>query len=317
MFYGWKRKYRTRRFNRQISGILNTRPIQVTDAPWMIVSMVFPRDLTMYLLCIKAFHRRMGGGRVVAIIPADLPESQQSLLRRHVEGIELQMIDEIDTGVCQRGGTWERLVFCLDRARDIYVIQLDSDVLAFGRDVTEVVNSANANLPFAMADGAEIVSMRETAYRAQRDTQHNHIGLAAARVFDRYPACDELRYVHGSSGFTGFARGGKTRHEIEDFHQAMSDLMGPRWTEWGTEQCASNFAIANSPDAVLLPYPLYSSFYPGGPRTAAKCLHFIGSYRFDEDFFASRAREEIARAPNWGQPAERSGQANERFSATT
>jgi len=302
MFYGWRRKYRTRRFNRQISGILETRPIHVVDARWMIVSMVFSRDLIMYLLCIKAFYRRMGGGRIVAIIPADLPQSQQSLLRRHVEGIELQVIDEIDTGSCQRGGTWERLVYCLDRSEDRYVIQLDSDVLAFGRDLTEVLSFADGNVPFAMSDNAEIVPMRDVVRWAQKHMENDHIGHATARAFDRYPGADELRYIHGSSGFTGFARGGKRRQEIEIFHQNMSELMGPRWTEWGTEQCASNFAIANSPGAVALPYPAYSSFHPEGPRMEAKCLHFIGSHRFKEDFFAGRAREQIRRTMKPGQP---------------
>lgn len=303
MFYGWRRKYRTRRFNRQISGILDTPPIKVADARWMIVSMVFSRDLIMYLLCIKAFYRRMGGGRVVAIIPADLPQSQQSLLRRHVEGIELQVIDEIDTGGCQRGGTWERLAFCLDRSADKYVIQIDSDVLAFGRDLTEVLSFANGNVPFAMSDGAEILPMRDVARWASEQNGNNHIGHAVARALDRYPGCDDLRYVQGSSGFTGFARGGKRRQEIEAFHQNMSELMGPRWTEWGTEQCASNFAIANSPGAVTLPYPAYSSFHPGGPRLVAKCMHFIGSHRFEEDFFAGRARKEIRRALQPEQPS--------------
>jgi hypothetical protein len=303
MFFKWRFKYNNRRFNRQISGILDTRPIQVVEARWMIVSMVCSRDLIMYLLCIKAFYRRMGGGRIVAIIPADLPQAERSLLRRHVEGIELQVIDDLGTGTCQRGGTWERLVFCLDHAKDKYVIQIDSDVFAFGRDLTEVLSFANCNVPFTMTDGAEIVSMRAAARWAQEDARNNHIGHAAARAFERYPGADELCYVHGSSGFTGFARGGKPRQEIETFHREMSELMGPRWTEWGTEQCGSNFAIANSPGAVVLPHPTYSSFHPGGPRMEAKCLHFIGSHRFEEDFFAGRAREEIRRAMKPKRPA--------------
>jgi hypothetical protein len=206
------------------------------------------------------------------------------------------VIDEIDTGICQRGGTWERLLYCLDRSEDRYVIQLDSDVLAFGRDLTEIRSFANANIPFAMSDGAEIVSMHDAARQAKKRVKNNYIGHAAARAFDRYPGVDKLRYINGSSGFTGFARGGKRRQEIETFHRNMVELMGARWTEWGSEQCASNFAIANSPGAVALPYPAYSSFHPGGPRLVAKCLHFIGTYRFKENFFAGRAREEIRRA---------------------
>jgi hypothetical protein len=72
-------QYSNRRFNRQISEVLGARPI--VEARWVIVSMVCSRDLIMYILCIKAFYRRMGGGRIIAIIPADLPESERALLR--------------------------------------------------------------------------------------------------------------------------------------------------------------------------------------------------------------------------------------------
>ena len=295
MFYRLQRKYRTWRFDQEIKDVLHTPPIRVTDAPWTIVSMVVQRDLPMYLLSIKAFYRRMGGGRIVGIIDADLPESSRSLLRRHVEGIELEILENIPTGACQRGGTWERLLYCIDRAkRDGYVIQLDSDVLAYGADLSEVLQYARNDVPFTMADNARIVSMREAAHAAQAiPPEENYIGIVAERVFDQYPGCDEMRYVRGSSGFAGFSQGGLSRAGIEDFHQKMAALIGPRWTEWGTEQNGSNFTIANSPGAALLPYPAYASFHPGGPRLDAKCLHFIGRFRFDEDFFAARGREEI------------------------
>ena len=44
------------------------------------------------------------------------------------------------------------------------------------------------------------------------------------------------------------------------FHQVMEGWSAKRWREWGSEQCGSNFAIANSPDPVVLPYPEYASF---------------------------------------------------------
>ncbi len=294
MFYRLRRNLRTRRFDQQIRGVLTTPPIRVIDAPWTIVSMISASDVPMYLLSIKAFYRRMGGGRIVAIVGAELPQAQRVLLRQHVEGIEFEELERIEPGACQRGGTWERLVYCLRQARDGFVIQLDADVLAFGPDLAEALDCASRNVPFTMADVAGIVSMREAALAAHRVPQEeNYVGIVAERAFERYPDRHRSRYVRGSSGFSGFAKGGVSPAEIEDFHAKMEALVGIRWTEWGTEQCGSNFAIANSPGAVVLPYPAYASFYPGGPRREAKCLHFIGRHRFDEDFLADRGREEI------------------------
>ncbi len=75
----------------------------------------------------------------------------------------------------------------------------------------------------------------------------------------------------------------------------MQLLLPERWHEWGSEQCGSNFAVANSPGAVALPYPAYGAFGPRLQRDRCKCFHFIGTYRFVDGYFASRAREIIPR----------------------
>jgi hypothetical protein len=74
----------------------------------------------------------------------------------------------------------------------------------------------------------------------------------------------------------------------------MEALVGrERWREWGSEQCASNYAVANTPGAITLPFPEYTSFHPGCDRERAKMYHFIGSFRFDDNVFAQLARDEI------------------------
>jgi len=45
---------------------------------------------------------------------------------------------------------------------------------------------------------------------------------------------------------------------------------------------------------VVLPFPAYACFFPGGPRADAKFLHFIGSHRFDDNFYAQQALTAIA-----------------------
>lgn len=289
------RKYaRQRRFDSAIKDILLTAPVPVVSERLTIVSMVAARDLLMYLLSIKAFYRRIGRGRIVAIVDRDELTTIRRTLEKHLPGIEFVVLEDIDTGRCQRGGTWERVLYVVDRSAGEYVIQLDSDTLPTGEDLSEVLDCVELGRSFTMADGNPgIVSLRGTAETAKQ-IQSDYIGIISERQLDKYPDCDTLRYVRGSSGFAGFAAGAFSRNQLEDFHEVMEGLVGrQRWREWGTEQCASNFAIANSPGAFVLPYPAYSSFFPNGPRSQTKFFHFIGAYRFDEGFFLRKAKAEI------------------------
>jgi hypothetical protein len=296
MLYNWRRKFKTWNFDRQIGAIMHTPPLKMVDARWSIVSMIKDCDVPMYLLCIKAFYAHLGAGRIIGIIDRDLPQALRDTIRRHVEGIEFVILEDLDTGTCQRGGTWERLVFLLDRSAQQYVIQIDSDVLAVGPDLDEVKDCIARNVAFTIAEGDRFRSMREAARIAQADPDDDrYVGDAVERLFDQYPDCDRLRYIRGSSGLAGFARGGFTRARIEAFHATMQHLLPARWHEWGTEQCGSNFAVANSPGAVALPYPAYGAFGPRLQRDRCKCFHFIGTYRFADGYFAGRAREVIPR----------------------
>ena len=66
--------------------------------------------------------------------------------------------------------------------------------------------------------------------------------------------------------------------------------------EWGSEQVASNFVVANSPSASVLPYPRYACFDPdlASPSQVA-FLHFVGTWRFHGGIFAAAAKTAIAR----------------------
>ncbi len=294
MFYRLQRKRQIRQYNEAISGILDTPPLRLEDAPWGIVSMVAKGDVTMYLLALKSFYRKLGRGRVIAIIDRDTPEPSLDLLKCHVPEIEFVILEDIPTGECQRGGTWERLLYCLDRSETEYTIQLDADTLTVGADIDEVVRCVNSNTPFTMSDGFALMPLPEIADEADI-TPSDYIGIVTERRFRDYPDAANWRYVRGSSGFAGFSRGGFGRAEITRFHVEMEKLVGAkRWREWGTEQSGSNFAIANSPGAVILPFPEYESFIPNALRKPAKFFHFIGASRFIDDYYAARGQEVIA-----------------------
>ncbi len=306
MLYNLRRKLAAQRFDRAIAGILETKPLRLEDAPWCVAGMVADRDVPMYVLALKAFYPRLGRGKVVAIIDRGMSQSLRDTLARHIVGIEFAILEDIPTGTCQRGGTWERLLYCLDRSEREYTIQMDCDTLPVDGDLPEVLGCIAANRSFTMSDGFSVMDLPAAASLAQA-TPSDYIGIFAERQFDRYPDAMSHRYVRGSSGFAGFAKGGFTRARISTFHAAMETLVGKaRWREWGSEQCGSNFAIANAPNPYVLPYPDYASFTPRLRRNEARFLHFIGRFRYDDGFFAARGQDAIAAASGAaGSPPQR------------
>jgi hypothetical protein len=302
MPYKLKLKYTRARFNYCTRGILKTPPIEIKDAPWTIISMVSNSDVQMYLLSLKSLYARLGAGKITAIVDRDMPAGLRDTLESHIHGIRLIDLESIDSGPCQRGGTWERLLFLLDHSENEYAIQVDCDTLAFGSDVDEVRHCAENNIPFTLGNRKpramavqSIVPMEAIAPQSQAE-QSDYIGIVAERLFDRYPNAENLKYVQGSSGFAGFAKGGFTRERIEEFDRNMRRQLGDRWLEWGTEQSASNFAIANSPGAIVLPWPKYANFGPVWKKVGLDnyaFLHFVGTYRFMASMFQTLGQQII------------------------
>jgi hypothetical protein len=166
--------------------------------------------------------------------------------------------------------------------------------MTVGADLQEVVNCIETNRPFAISDGFARLPLREIAEIAE-NTPSEYIGIVTERAFASYPDAHKLHYVRGSSGFAGFCKGGFSRAAIVRFHQEMETLVGARrWREWGSEQCGSNFAISNSPGAVVLPFPSYASFTDKVLREKVKFFHFIGRFRFYDGYYGRRGREVIA-----------------------
>ena len=299
MFYRLRKALANGRFDRQTRGILKTPPVDYKEAPLSIVSMVEKRDVQMYILAVKALYRRLGRGKIVAIIDADLPQASRDLIREHLGPVEFVLLESIDTGSCQRGGTWERVLFCVDRSATDYVIQIDADVLCFG-PIEEVLDCIERNRAFTIAENMPVQPLTSWVEKGIERNQ-DHIVTTFEVKAREFPNADRWLYVRGSSGFAGFARGGVTRAILEEFHAGGAKVHGSRWTEWGTEQIASNFAVANSPNALPLPYPKYATFEPeyatfqkNGITADMSALHFIGIFRFDLGTFSLLANREIA-----------------------
>lgn len=296
MFYRLRRALGYWGFDRLIAPIHATPPLRIVESDLRIVSLVaVPRDLSMYLLAAKTLYRRIGHGRFVMIPDGPLSAAWREHLRRHLgDALTVQPIEVIPLGACQRGGCWERLLACLDWSERHYVVQMDCDTLALG-DIPEVREAIAANRAFTMAEGLPLQSFADAAaWAAAQDTPPTHVVGEAQLAFACHPRRESLRYIRGSAGFTGFARGGATRAEAELLHQEMEALLGrDRWRIWGTEQVASNVLIANSPDPLLLPYPDYSCVVRSSDLSVVRFAHFIGTDRFYRQRFARLGRRLI------------------------
>ena len=300
MFYNLKKQIARARFEWQIREIARTPPMPVVDAPLSIVSLLGkPRpDILMYVLAMKSFYRQIGKGKIIIITDEETRTRHGAVLEHHFPGVRFEMLDQIDLGICQQGGTWERLVYIIRRSQEEYVIQLDSDTLVTGQDVQEVSDCVEQNLSFTYADNNwSIKTLSEIAEEAKAGNS-NYIGDVLEREFSEWADAGTLKYVRGSSGFSGFAKGEFALANLESFHEQMKRSLGARWREWGTEQSASNFMIANAPGTAVLPFPEYATGpLPNHPE-AAKFIHFIGSNRYRDDYFARQGQRIIRELMN-------------------
>ena len=73
----------------------------------------------------------------------------------------------------------------------------------------------------------------------------------------------------------------------------MSAHLGQRWEEWGTEQIASNYVVANSSDATVLPSPKYTFHAPNRDLSQSTFVHFVGEWRFRGGTYSSLAQKII------------------------
>ncbi len=253
--------------------------------------MVAGYDVKLYLLAMKALYRRLGRGKIVAIVAEDVSQSSRKLISQHLGPVKFVDIKTIDTGNCQRGGTWERLVYILDHTAHEYYIQMDCDILCVGA-IPEVLDCIDRNRAFTLADGIPKKPLTDWVEDAIARQNDNVVFEFEKRV-PNYPGAANLLYLRGSSGFAGFAKGALSREFLEDFHSKSKALLGPRWSEWGTEQIASNFIVANSPGSVGLPKPKYLTWEHHQIPEDISLLHFLGYCRFDQGVYERWANREI------------------------
>ena len=206
-------------FDRTAARVLTTAPLNVRGDSPIFLSQMCHRDVAPYLLAIKSLYRAIGQGRVMIINDGSLTSDDISILQRHIPGLEIIDITTIDTRSCPRGGTWERLVKIIELSHEHYVIQADADTLVSG-PIPEVIQAWRANMSFLLGTdcGQQIAPAATAARLAQgwiKNLGYDTIGVLAEALLDRLPRTAPPNYVHASSGFGGFEKGGFHLSDLE------------------------------------------------------------------------------------------------------
>lgn len=280
-----------RRFDRALEHIVRSSPIAVGKDAFTMLSMVHHRDVESYLLAVKSFCRFFNPRRIVMVCDPSITDQDRSQIANHIRGINFVRAEDYRIDGMPKGGCWERLIAISEYVQSDYVIQLDADTVALS-DMPEVRNAVDDGASFVLAteDDQDFVSCSEaSAWAKPRAKPGGHIQILGEASMDRLPNFETSRYVRGCAGFSGFARNCFNRDQLKSFSDAMSEILGDKWSAWGTEQLTSNFIVSNSPRAIVLPHPKYC--HPGREQPGTVFLHFIGFVRFNSDRYARAARD--------------------------
>jgi hypothetical protein len=288
--------------------VLDTAPIRARRDGVVIASMIGTRVLLPYLVAVKSLDARLGRGRIVILDDGTLTAADKALLAHHCDNPQVIPIASVETAPAPRGGCWERLLAILDIAREDYVIQLDSDIVTVG-PVPEVAAAIEAGRSFTLlggedsmlSDPAQVVAFAKerAALLASMGETKVHLQLAIELAMDQVavPGLAAPRYVRGCAGFAGFAPDAAGRAPALAFSAEAERLVGSRWSEWGSEQVASNFVIANRSDPVMLPYARYLNYWCEAVPADAALVHFLGTNRYHAGRYAAAAKAAIAGLP--------------------
>ncbi|HEY0270543.1 MAG TPA: hypothetical protein VGC10_06105 [Sphingomonas sp.] len=289
---------------RAARAVLATPPLRPTDDRVVLFSMIGTRVLLPYLVAVKSLHARLGVGRIAILDDGTLTAADKAVLAHHLADPVIRAIGDVANGVCPKGGCWERLLSLLDMTAGDYVVQLDSDTVTIG-DVPEVRAAIAANRSFTLlGDGSveavgvltlpDFATHYHPAGSAVEPIDSAHVQGAIESRWTLYPDAAARRYVRGCAGFAGFARGGFARADAEAFSRAAEGIVGgAKWRRWGSEQVASNFLVANSPDPVLLPYARYANYWLEALGADARFVHFLGMHRYSGSEYTNRTRQAI------------------------
>lgn len=289
-----KKKYFRKTFDATCRGVLETPPVDLDERSGVaVLSQTYHPDLIMYLVAAKTFAKHIRPALFVIVDDGLWPEDR-ALIRRHLRNVEFVERRSVPNPVCPAGGTWERLLSVADFCERYYVVQLDSDTVTLQHpaEVAERIRNKEAfTLPTRM--GNAFVPVEEASAQA-RQSDSGHVQIEAEIRLGEIPELRGTRYIRGCSGFAGFPRGSIHRADLQRFSALMEQTLGrERWSQWGTEQFASNYMVANAPQRATLTFEQYPYWKPGTDLAPAALVHFIGDDRFTSGAYARTAMRAV------------------------
>lgn len=291
MLYRFRTTLNKRWFDWQARAIYDTAPVRCApDSPLVILTQLHHPDVTMYMVAAKSFARWVKPGLFV-IVDDGLTDADRGTLQRHFERISFIRSTDASSPNCPRGSCWERLLSIADLNTDHYVVQLDADTITLNRPDL-VIDCLERGVSFTLGTegGDRVVSTQETS-RIAAPWEGDHVQVVAEQRMAQLPPGIGTQYVHGCAGFAGFQPGAIERTRVEQVSRAFESLVGPaKWAEWGSEQVTSNFLVANTPEAVILPPTTYPFWQPGIDIRRAGLVHFFGTHRFEGGAYVDSAR---------------------------
>jgi len=294
-----RRKLGAWQHDRVVRSILNTPPIKPTDDGLILFSMIGTKVLLPYLVAVKSLHAQLGGGRIMLLDDGTLTTQDRAVLAVHVGDPVILTFGDVDTSPCPQGNCWERLLAILDLRCEYYVIQLDSDTVTLG-PVPEVLQAIAENRSFTLGGGTEDAARGFMAIPDMiRDIypdgpQYPHIQSVVESALRGLSDANALRYIRGCAGFAGFSQTATGRARAERFAVDAGALVGPRFEEWGSEQAASNFVVANDPNPIQLPYHRFTNHWEEALPEEPAFIHYIGTYRYERGSYVASTERVIA-----------------------
>lgn len=283
-------RYEKWMYEQVVKDVLHTPPLQPGELPFIALSMVHQRDVLPYLVAIKSFAKQANPQRVVIVCDPTIGDRERQIFKQHVPHVELRDAAEFRMWDIPVGGTWERLSAITEYVKKTYTVQLDADTITVA-PIPDVIEAVSNSRGFVIGEdpGQPLLTLDDAA-ALSKDWSDKHIqAYSEKRMIEAGLSMNS--YVRGCSGFTGFPVDAGMNEKMLNFSRKMRVVTQMRWDEWGTEQITSNYLVANSNDARVLPFPAYRT--PKGTLTDVRFAHFIGYVRFSNDLYRQATRRTI------------------------
>ncbi|WP_261858315.1 hypothetical protein [Photobacterium sanguinicancri] len=282
----------SRRFNKLacdqvMKKIITTAPTShIGSNDVAVLSMIGKRVINDYLVAIKSFLFWYPEVSVHVLSDGTLDDSDRLLIRSHIHSVTFYTYNDVSMEGLPTGNCWERLVTLLNLAETRYVIQLDSDIVV-NAAIPEVKSAVESQVSFVIGDPnwSQAVPLDELSRLASQNLSQ-HVQSQSEHVMSRIPSLHDksVCYLRGCAGFTGIPKGVNKLALLRQFSQEMAAILGEeKWSEWGSEQVASNFIASTCQGGHVLPWPQYQTYmFPQSTTRLEKTslIHFMGTCRY-------------------------------------